>query len=52
MTDKMRPNEVFVNVPDVVNEEEVGDEHVEDVIGERVPQTQIGGLRDDEGDTM
>ena len=58
MDDKMGPSEVFVNAPDMANEEEVGDEHVEEVLGERVPQTQRDGiqymvaLKDDEEDTM
>ena len=58
MNDKMGPNEVFVNAPGVINEEEVDNEHVEEVLGERVPQTQRGGtqdmvaLRDDKGNTM
>ena len=58
MDDKMGPSKVFVNTPDVVDEEEVDDEHVKEVFGEKVPQTQGGGtqymvaLRDDEGDTM
>jgi hypothetical protein len=58
MNDTMGPNEVFVNAPDVANEEEVGDEHMEEVFAERLLQTQRGGiqymvaLKDDEGDTM
>ena len=42
----------------MANEEEVGNEHVEEVLGEMILQTQRGGiqymvaLRDDEGDTM
>ena len=44
MNDKMGPNEVFVNVPYMVNEKEVGDEHAEDIIGEIISQTQRGGI--------
>ena len=42
----------------MANEEEVGNEHVEEVLGEMILQTQRGGiqymvaLRDDEGDTI
>lgn len=58
MHDKMGPNKLFIDAPDVTNEEEVGNEHVEEVLGEMILQTQGGGiqymmaLRDDEGDTM
>jgi hypothetical protein len=54
----MQPNEVFVNVAAKVDEEEVGNEHVKEVLGEMIIETQKGGtqymmaLRDDEGDTM
>ena len=39
MDDKMGPNKVFVNTPDVVDEEEVDDEYGEEVLGERVRET-------------
>jgi hypothetical protein len=36
MDDKLWPSKLFVNVVTELNEEEVGDEHVEGVLGERI----------------
>ena len=64
MDDKMGPSEVFVNIAvevhDIndINENEVANEHVEEVLGERITKSQEGGtqctveLRDDNGDIM
>ena len=58
MDDQMGPSEVSVNAATKVNKEEVGDEHVEEVFGGRIIETQEGvtqyivALRDDKEDTM
>ena len=31
MHDRMKPNKMIVNAPDVINEEEIDNEHVEEV---------------------
>ena len=36
----MQPNEVFVNVAAKIDEEEVGNEHVKEVLGEMIIKTQ------------
>ena len=43
MDDMMGSSKIFVNTTDVVDEEEVDDEYVEEVHGERVRETQGGG---------
>jgi hypothetical protein len=45
MDDKMWPSELFVNVAIELNEDEVGDEHVDGVFGESIIKTQEGGTR-------
>ena len=37
MHDGMKPNKVIINVPDVINEEEIDNEHVEEVPKENIP---------------
>jgi hypothetical protein len=39
----MRPSKVLVTAVIEVNEEQVGDEHVEEVLGEGIIETQEGG---------
>jgi hypothetical protein len=39
----MRPSKVLVTAVIEVNEEEVGDEHVEEMLGEGIIETQEGG---------
>ena len=58
MNDKMGPNKLFVDAPNVAYEENAGNEHVVEVLEKMILQTKRGGiqyivaLRDDEGDTM
>lgn len=44
MVDEMWPNEVFVNVATNVDEEEVDKAHVEEVLEERITETQESEL--------
>lgn len=43
MNDKMGPTKMLVIAAIEVNEEEVGDEHVEEVLGEGIIETQEDG---------
>lgn len=45
MHDGMKPNKVIINVPDVINEEEIDNEHVEEVPKENITWIQRGGIQ-------